>query len=112
MSQFTDRRARKQHELERNFVRMPHRQTPANPKRNRSSIVLPEFHGVSFRIIGKHRRSVYHQLDGSIELADNCKCIFHTWDEDFGKAWVERISGCPIDQHSMRANRESLGDAA
>lgn len=109
MSQFTERRARKQHEIERNFVRMPHR-LPA-PTRNRSSIQLPQFHGVSFRIIGKHRRSVYHQLDGSIELADRCTCVVH-----FGGGWgemrIERVSDCLIDEHRIARHRENMGDVA
>lgn len=118
MSQFTERRERRQHELERNFVRMPHRASSGlNPKRNRSSIILPEFHGISFRLIGKQRRSVYHQLDGSIELADACICEvhfsegMHGW-PDFKPMRVEHLTGCPIDEHRMEAQRRLREDAA
>lgn len=114
MSRFTERRARREHELSRNFVRMPHRQ-PA-PRRNRSSIHLG-FHGVSFRFIGKQRRSVYHQLDGTIELADSCKCVTHFsegipgW-PDFREMRVERSRDCPIDEHRMTAQQALTEDAA
>ena len=109
------RRARHRHEQERNFVRMPHRQAP---RRNRSSIQLPQFHGISFRIIGKHRRAVYHQLDGSIELASACTCRVHfsvrgmSQERSPEGSWyfpelqpprAERSEDCPIDEHRMEA---------
>lgn len=114
------RRERKQHEQERNFVRMPHRPAmppPTKKSHNRSSIVLPQFHGVSFRILGKQRRAVYHQLDGSIELADRCSCLVHFSESiwgwpDFRPMWVERMSECPIDEHRFAANRARTEDAA
>jgi hypothetical protein len=91
------RRERRQHELER--VRLPHRpaHTHPPPKRNRSSIELPQFHGIYFRFVGRHRRAVYHQLDGSIEVADICGCRTE-WDPDFR---VERSANCPIDEHRI-----------
>jgi hypothetical protein len=100
------RRERRQHELERNFVRMPHRATPP-PKRNRSSIELP-FHGISFRFIGRHRAAVYHQLDGSIEVASACTCPVHfssgIWGwPDFEEMRVERSADCPIDEHRIES---------
>jgi hypothetical protein len=64
MSRFTDRKDRRRHEEERNFVRIDHCKL-SKPNRNRSSIEL-SFHGISFRTIGKHRAAVYHQLDGAL----------------------------------------------
>ena len=102
-----ERQERRHHEISRNFVRMPHRAEP--PHRNRS--------GVSFRIIDKQRRSVYHQLDGSIEPASVCNCEVHfsegMWDwPDFKPMWVERSDNCPIDEHRIAAQRAMRGDAA
>jgi hypothetical protein len=88
---------------------MPHR--PAlPPKRNRSSIELPRFHGISFRIIGRRRAAVYHQLDGSIEAAAICTCGVQfssgNWGwPDFQEMRVERSGDCPIDEHRMEALR-------
>lgn len=117
MSQFTDRRERRQHELERNFVRMPHRaSSPSKSRRNRSSIQL-SFNGISFRFVGKHRVAVYHQLDGSIELATACSCEVHFsegicgWPE-FQPMRVERSRSCPIDEHRIKAQRGMVEDAA
>lgn len=114
MSRFTERRARREHDLQRNFVRIAHRQAAPRPKR--SSIQL-EFHGVSFRSIGKHRRSVYHQLDGSIELADSCTCILHFSEgnisfPDFQPMRVERSRDCLIDEHRIAAQQGLMEDAA
>lgn len=116
MSQHTERRARREHDLSRNFVRMPHRAPKPAPRRNRSSVQL-EFHGISFRFIGKHRRSVYHQLDGSIELADSCKCVVHFPEgnisfPDFIPMRVERSRECPIDEHRIAAQQALMEDAA
>jgi hypothetical protein len=102
-----ERRARREHEAQRNFVRIPHGAAP--PTRNRSSIQL-EFHGVSFRFVGGRRRAVYHQLDGGLELADCCRCIVHfsegIWGwPDFKPLRIERVSSCPIDEHKMAARR-------
>jgi hypothetical protein len=108
------RRERRQHEQQRNFVRMPHRETPRlTAARFNSS--LKEF---LFRIIGKHRRAVYHQLDGSIELASACTCRVHFsvrgisqerspegqwYFPDVQPPRVERSEDCPIDEHRMEA---------
>lgn len=110
-----ERQERRQHEISRNFVHIPH-QAPS-PRRNRSSIQLPAFHGVSFRIIDKQRRSVYHQLDGSIELASTCNCEVHfsegMWGwPDFKPMWVECSEDCPIDEHRIAAQRAMRGEAA
>jgi hypothetical protein len=103
MSATSARRERKQFEVERNFVRMPH----ALPDRRQggSSIVLPAFHGITFRIIGKKRRAVYHQLDGSIELATACACRVIFGAGGLSVTRVERVGGCPIDEHRIAAQR-------
>jgi hypothetical protein len=105
----TMRRAQRQHEIERNFVRHPVA-LPA-PRHNRSSIVLPHFAGISFRIIGKHRSAVYHQIDGSVELAAACTCIVHFSGGGLPPALrVERVSDCPIDEHRISYQRELMVD--
>lgn len=63
-------------------------------------------HGVFFTTIGRHRRSVVQQFDGSIELADACTCLTD-WQPDFA---VTRSVSCPLDQHRARAIQED--DAA
>lgn len=103
-------RERRQFEIERDFV--PQRATLPAPARNRSSIVLPAFHGISFRLVSQgkgsrsYRRAGYHQLDGSWELADSCTCGTE-WDPDFR---VVRNGGCPIDEHKIAARRGRLSD--
>ena len=100
MSNQSARRERRQFEVERDFVRVPHRHPP-----QRSSIVLPAFHGISFRIFGKRRRSVYHQLDGTVELADTCVCRVIFGAGSLSSTRVERVGGCPIDEHRIEAQR-------
>jgi hypothetical protein len=46
---------------------------------------------VEFEIVGGERRSVYRQLDGTIELADACKC------------GARFELDCPIDEHKIKA---------
>ena len=63
-------------------------QLPASPSasaglqivRGRQTVVR---HGIFFTVIGKHRRSVYQQLDGEIILAAECKCVVQ-WPEEGG----------------------------
>lgn len=55
--------------------------------------------GIYFAAIGKYRRAVYQQFDGSMELADRCSCITE-WRPDFS---VTRSPGCVIDQHRRQA---------
>lgn len=55
--------------------------------------------GLYFVVIGRHRRSVYQQFDGSTELADLCTCSFD-WQPDFE---VQPSAGCRIDQHRLQA---------
>ena len=105
-----NRQERRQHEHERNFVRMPHRAPPLH--RNRSSVELPTFHGVSFRILGKRLRSVYHQLDGSVEFADACKCVACNGQDGYNRMCVERNDACPIDEHRIAAMRAMRGEVA
>ena len=58
-----------------------------------------------------------HQLDGTIELADSCKCVTHFsegipgW-PDFREMRVERSRDCPIDEHRMTAQQALTEDAA
>ena len=66
-------------------------------------------HGVFFTVIGKHRRSVYQQLDGEIILASECKCVVD-WPEDggpFGLSFeILRNAACPIDEHQRLSLEE------
>lgn len=64
--------------------------------------------GIFFTVIGKHRRSVYEQLDGTIVLADECKCRIDYPDRFFpedgcgGVSFVVTPSPeCPIDCHKV-----------
>ena len=63
--------------------------------------------GIYFALVGKHRRSVYQQLDGKLELADLCSCKTD-WTPDFG---VIRSVGCPIDEHKREAMDDEWGVA-
>ena len=88
---------RKAYESERDFV-APIREMVRHA---RSSVVLPRLAGIHFRILGKHSRAMYQQLDGSWELADACSCLT-LWEDEFR---VERVADCPIDEHKIAANR-------
>ncbi len=70
-----------------------HRQAPP------PSVAILRRIGVQFRIIGRHLRSCYQQLDGSVELADICLCRTE-WDPEFR---IERRRDCPIDEHKIQA---------
>jgi hypothetical protein len=67
--------------------------------RNRDRI---ERRGVYITLVNKHRRMVYQQLNGEIELADLCTCSFD-WQPDFE---VTRSPDCVIDQHRLEAIKE------
>jgi hypothetical protein len=67
----------------------------------KSSVQIPRLAGVRFSKIGTHLRAIYHQLDGSIELADVCRCR-QEWDPNFR---VIRSATCPIDEHSTEAKQ-------
>jgi hypothetical protein len=70
--------------------------------------------GIFFTVVGKHRRSVYEQLDGQIILADECKCRMDFPDKFFpddtvrGPSFVVTPSAeCPIDCHKVLGLRRS-----
>lgn len=83
----------------------------------RSSVTLPHRSGISFRIIGKHLRSIYHQFNGEIELADVCTCKLVEAPPrrcpgpcaccGVVSFVVVRSLDCPIDEHRAAAIRES-----
>ena len=64
--------------------------------------------GVYFALIGRHRRSVYQQLDGKVVLGDECSC-FTDWQPDFE---VTRSEDCVIDQHRIEAIHDGPRGAA
>jgi hypothetical protein len=61
-----------------------------------------ERRGVYITVVNHHRRMVYQQLNGEIELADLCTCLFD-WQPDFE---VTRSPSCVIDQHRLEAIKE------
>lgn len=67
--------------------------------RNRDRI---ERRGVYITVVNHHRRMVYQQLNGEIELGDLCTCGFD-WQPDFE---VTRSPSCVIDQHRLEAIKE------
>lgn len=65
-------------------------------------------HGIFFAVVGKHRRSVYMQLNGETILADECKCLVR-WSEDAPPGFsfeVLRNADCPIDEHQLLSLKE------
>jgi len=52
--------------------------------------------GLQFAEINGKRRSVYRQLDGTIILADECKC------------GVRFELDCPIDDHAIKASAQEM----
>jgi hypothetical protein len=70
--------------------------------------------GIFFTVVGRHRRSVYEQLDGQIVLAYECKCRIDYPDAFFpdhvcsGVTFVVTPSlECPIDCHKVRGLRNT-----
>jgi len=74
-------------------------------------------HGIFFAVVGKHRRSVYMQLNGETILADECKCLVEYPDKFFpddccqGVGFVVlRNADCPIDEHRLLQEMQSEED--
>jgi hypothetical protein len=70
--------------------------------------------GIFFTVVGKHRRSVYEQLDGQIVLADECKCRIDYPEKFFPDDCATEASfivtpspECPIDCHKARGLRRT-----
>ena len=70
--------------------------------------------GIFFTVIGKHRRSVYENLDGQIVLADECKCRIDFPDKFFPDDCCKGVSfvvtpslDCPIDCHKVLGLRNT-----
>jgi hypothetical protein len=61
-------------------------------------------HGIFFALIGKHRRSVYQNLNGEIVLGDECICLLDWVGE--GGFKVFRDAHCPIDEHKLSALKD------
>lgn len=57
--------------------------------------------GIFFAKIGKWRRSVYEQYDGTLILADECRCVVD-WSRFTA---VTRSASCPIDQHRAQVRK-------
>ena len=66
-------------------------------------------HGLFFTVIGRHRRSAYMNLDGSLVMADECQCRVD-WPEAGGAHGltfeIVRRADCPIDEHKRLAIAE------
>ena|SRR5882672_4531254 len=73
---------------------------PTEVKHHRSSVRLPRRVGIMLRLIGGHIRTCYQQFDGSIELADVCKC-----EVDWEPMRVTFRTDCEIDEHKLLARR-------
>ncbi len=70
--------------------------------------------GIFFSVIGRHRRSVYEQLDGQIVLADECTCRIDYPEKFFPDDCSSEASfvvtpspECPIDFHKALGLRNT-----
>lgn len=67
--------------------------------------------GIRFEKVGKAVRSVYTQRDGTVTLADRCRCRVLWKDrrsDDTGVSMsVQRATTCPIDEHSDEARHNA-----